>query len=314
MVRPNMLKILLPLGVGMFLLVSLVFFDGWPFRTAGKTGVGLNHAAPAVPPNPSASHEPVKESQPPPQEVEGDVDTWAAKLAQLEGKDPEAWRMALSKAVLDPKLPRDFRFAQLIKVRAVNQRLVFSDSPFSKAVTTKVRSGDNLSKIAARVRQQYGNNATPAFIMKMNGMTSDELRSGVQIKVPTGELSLVVRKDDFKLYVLLDGVVTLDYDIGTGKDGATPAGEFHISGKSKNPAWTMPDGKVVRYGDPEHIIGSRWLAFASQKGRTSFGIHGTTEERTVGQAASAGCIRMRKSDVEELFEMVPEGARVTLEP
>ena len=36
-----------------------------------------------------------------------------------------------------------------------------------------------------------------------------------------------------------------------------------------------------------------------------YGIHGTTEPDTVGQAISQGCVRMRNPDVEELFDLVP---------
>jgi len=39
-------------------------------------------------------------------------------------------------------------------------------------------------------------------------------------------------------------------------------------------------------------------------------IHGTPEERRVGQPASYGCIRMRSADVIELFDRIGPGARV----
>jgi hypothetical protein len=41
-------------------------------------------------------------------------------------------------------------------------------------------------------------------------------------------------------------------------------------------------------------------------------IHGTPEERTIGQPASYGCIRMRSRDVVRLFDAVPVGALVTI--
>jgi hypothetical protein len=41
-------------------------------------------------------------------------------------------------------------------------------------------------------------------------------------------------------------------------------------------------------------------------------IHGTPEEKTIGQPTSYGCIRMRSRDVIALFNTVPVGTRVTI--
>ena len=42
-------------------------------------------------------------------------------------------------------------------------------------------------------------------------------------------------------------------------------------------------------------------------------IHGTKHENKIGMPASHGCIRMRNSDVVELFELVDEGAQVIID-
>ncbi len=39
-------------------------------------------------------------------------------------------------------------------------------------------------------------------------------------------------------------------------------------------------------------------------------IHGTNDERLIGQRGSHGCVRMRNADVRELFDLVPEGTPV----
>ncbi len=41
-------------------------------------------------------------------------------------------------------------------------------------------------------------------------------------------------------------------------------------------------------------------------------IHGTPEERLIGTRASYGCIRMRSSDVINLYDIVGIGAAVTI--
>lgn len=39
-------------------------------------------------------------------------------------------------------------------------------------------------------------------------------------------------------------------------------------------------------------------------------IHGTNDEKLIGRPGSHGCVRMRNTDVTELFELTPEGTAV----
>jgi hypothetical protein len=55
-------------------------------------------------------------------------------------------------------------------------------------------------------------------------------------------------------------------------------------------------------------LGPRWIGL-DVKG---FGIHGTNRPESIGKNASHGCIRMRNSDVEDLFARVQVGDRVSL--
>jgi lipoprotein-anchoring transpeptidase ErfK/SrfK len=43
-----------------------------------------------------------------------------------------------------------------------------------------------------------------------------------------------------------------------------------------------------------------------------YGIHGTWDESTIGKSESAGCIRMKNRDVEELYVLLPPGTPVTI--
>jgi lipoprotein-anchoring transpeptidase ErfK/SrfK len=47
-------------------------------------------------------------------------------------------------------------------------------------------------------------------------------------------------------------------------------------------------------------------------GYKGYGIHGTNRPKSIGKAASHGCIRMRNQDVEDLFERVEVGDPVEL--
>jgi L,D-transpeptidase catalytic domain len=55
-------------------------------------------------------------------------------------------------------------------------------------------------------------------------------------------------------------------------------------------------------------VGTRWMGL-SQKG---YGIHGTNEPRSIGKAASHGCIRMGQKDLEDLFALVRSGDTVEI--
>jgi hypothetical protein len=43
-----------------------------------------------------------------------------------------------------------------------------------------------------------------------------------------------------------------------------------------------------------------------------YGIHGTNEPKSIGKAASHGCIRMARKDLEEMYAMVSVGDTVEL--
>jgi hypothetical protein len=77
-----------------------------------------------------------------------------------------------------------------------------------------------------------------------------------------------------------------------------------IINHAKDPAYSH-NGKVIEPGK-NNPLGSRWMGL-SQKG---YGIHGTNVQSSVGKAASHGCFRMRKQDVEELYSMVQVGDKV----
>ncbi len=118
---------------------------------------------------------------------------------------------------------------------------------------------------------------------------------------------ILVSIPDRKL-VLVDGArIVKIYDVAVGKDSTpSPMGEFQVINRIPNPTW-YGSGKVVGPGK-NNPLGTRWIGL-SQKG---YGIHGTNAPRSIGKAASHGCIRMRVHDVEELFDLVDVGVTVEL--
>jgi lipoprotein-anchoring transpeptidase ErfK/SrfK len=119
---------------------------------------------------------------------------------------------------------------------------------------------------------------------------------------------IVISIPDRKL-ILLDGDrIQKIYSVAVGKPTTpSPQGEFRIVNHIPNPTWYGPAGKVVGPG-PSNPIGTRWMGLSAN----GYGIHGTNEPRSIGKAASHGCIRMAKDDLEELFTLVDIGVPVTL--
>lgn len=85
------------------------------------------------------------------------------------------------------------------------------------------------------------------------------------------------------------------YTVATGKSNSrTPLGNFTIIEKGK-------------WGEG---FGSRWLGLDVPWG--IYGIHGTNKPGSIGLNVSAGCVRMRNTDVEEVFDQVEVGTRVVI--
>ncbi len=117
----------------------------------------------------------------------------------------------------------------------------------------------------------------------------------------------------------------ITYPVGIGRQNwETPRGKTYVSEKKRNPTWTPPASIKAEHlakGDPlpdvvpagpDNPLGTRALRL----GIPSYLIHGTNKPYGVGMRVSHGCIRMRREDVEALFEMVPpkETVRIINQP
>jgi lipoprotein-anchoring transpeptidase ErfK/SrfK len=126
-------------------------------------------------------------------------------------------------------------------------------------------------------------------------------------KTPVSRKRVVVSIPDRKLAVVEGGHVVKAYSIAVGADGSpSPTGEFKIVNKVTDPTYYRP-GLVITRG-PDNPLGSRWLGLD----RAHFGIHGTNEPKSIGRAASHGCIRMAQADVEELYALAQVGDTVEI--
>ena len=106
------------------------------------------------------------------------------------------------------------------------------------------------------------------------------------------------------------------YPVAVGAAGfETPAGLRHVLYKDKNPSWTAPNrpwaypyqGQTFPPGDPRNPLREWFIALGD-----GIGIHGTSEEWSVGSSASHGCIRMHASDVNQVARLTPVGTPVLI--
>jgi len=164
-----------------------------------------------------------------------------------------------------------------------------------------VQPGDRLSKIAGRYQ------VTWQYLETLNRIDARRIRPGQKLKVIKGPFSVDVSLSNFELTVHARGYFVRRYKIGIGKDGATPVGTHMVLNKVENPQYTNPEGKVIAADDLTNPLGERWIDIGD-----GYGIHGTIDPKSIGEARSKGCIRMRNEDVEELYNLLTIGSQVVI--
>src|ERR1700722_13300381 len=113
---------------------------------------------------------------------------------------------------------------------------------------------------------------------------------------------IVVSIPDRKLAVMENGTIIRIFPVAVGAAvSPSPIGQFEIVARVANP--TYYHARIVVPPGSGNPVGSRWIGL-NQKG---YGIHGTNQPRSIGHAASHGCIRLRNRDVEKLFTMLQVG-------
>jgi len=118
---------------------------------------------------------------------------------------------------------------------------------------------------------------------------------------------IVVSLEDRRLALVENGEVKKIYTVAVGKPSTpSPEGTFTIQRRVANPTYHH-DGKTVLPG-PGNPVGTRWMGLS----KSGYGIHGTNEPRSIGKAASHGCIRMARTDLEEFYALVSVGDTVRL--
>ncbi len=149
--------------------------------------------------------------------------------------------------------------------------------------------------------------------------------AGARVVVPLKNLlpdaprdSVVINLAEMRMYIFRgSNQPPITYAIGIGRDGLqTPLGITRVTRKAADPTWyptqrmrdedpTLP--AVVPPG-PDNPMGSHSLYL----GFPHIAIHGTNKPYGIGRRVSSGCIRMFPEDIDDVFRMIPVGAKVTV--
>jgi len=147
------------------------------------------------------------------------------------------------------------------------------------------------------------------YLSRLNRISPEDLQAGQEIKVMRGPFHAVVDLSRFELTIQAHGYFVHRYEIGTGENASTPAGDFTVQEKLENPVWYNPDGGVVEADDPDNPLGEYWIGLGDH-----IGIHGTIDPSSIGTARSRGCIHMRDGDIAEVFDLLGEKSTVRIRP
>ena len=127
---------------------------------------------------------------------------------------------------------------------------------------------------------------------------------------------IVIHRGENKLYLYRAVRFVRFFHVATGQSAyPTPLGRFTIAVKWRNPWWYPPNSpwakgqKPIPPG-PGNPLGTRWMGLSAP----GVGIHGTPDAASIGYSVSHGCIRMRISDAEWLFNHVTIGTTVFIVP
>lgn len=146
----------------------------------------------------------------------------------------------------------------------------------------------------------------------------DTLKVAPKVTAKNLGRNIVVRVDQNKLYVYDGFKIIRTFGVATAKPGyTTPVGDWKVTRKAVNPTWYNPaldswgaSLPAVVPGGPSAPMGTRAIYIDEAPGLIR--VHGTPSDDSIGRYASHGCIRMHNYEIEQLYPMIPVGARVII--
>ncbi|HEX8104110.1 MAG TPA: L,D-transpeptidase/peptidoglycan binding protein [Solirubrobacteraceae bacterium] len=199
---------------------------------------------------------------------------------------------------------------------AVDRPARDADVSIDGSGVSRTPSHDGIEVVQTRLRQDVDEK----LLATTGSKTVRVATKTVKPEVTTAEVAekypaiLIVNRSAFRLTLYKDLKMVKSYPIAVGQAGLeTPPGRYTIQNKAVNPAWHVPNsawagslaGQVIPGGAPNNPIKARWLGVYD-----GVGVHGTSDDASIGSNASHGCIRMHVPDVEDLYPRVPVGSPI----
>jgi hypothetical protein len=166
----------------------------------------------------------------------------------------------------------------------------------------EVQPGERLEDIGQRYNVPW------RLLAKINGIDDPQsLRPGERLKMVRGPFSAIVSLDKRQMTLLLaDGSYAGRFNIGIGNEHPPREGVFAVSDKVENPVYRGRD-RAIAADDPNNPLGERWIGLGSE-----LAIHGTNRPDSVGRTDLPGSISLSPRDVEDVYDILGVGSKVTI--
>ena len=170
---------------------------------------------------------------------------------------------------------------------------------------------------AAPERAQAGLLSIKTTGTELSGVLAERIEKGRAMADELRFINEAANKVADKLDRAIGEGRAIAYPVAVGRAGKSWTGAARVQDKQANPAW-IPPAEVKRDnpnlpdlipgGAPNNPMGPRVLVLD----RAEIAIHGTTAamRKSIGSAASYGCIRMYNEDIVDLFDRVRVGTPV----
>lgn len=241
-------------------------------------------------------------------EASRDMQQLFARARSLAAEGERRQAAELLETVIQSTRDQNLRNSALRIQGRINIDRFLSKEPMPEKKEYIIQPGDSLDRIARR------NKTTVDLIRKINGIEGHLIYPGAKLLLPAEPFVVRVDKSDKLLDLTIGSTRLKRYVVGLGRFGKTPTGTFRTVVHQTNPDWTPPGGGIIPFGDPENVLGTRWISIQDDDRPSikGFGIHGTSERDSIGAETSNGCVRMLNEDVEELFMLIPRGTEVII--
>jgi lipoprotein-anchoring transpeptidase ErfK/SrfK len=160
--------------------------------------------------------------------------------------------------------------------------------------------------------------------LDLAGIDPGVLRQDVPYRGSYQPGTVIISIGERRLYLVEDGGRARRFGIGVGREEALNfRGSAIIGRKAKWPSWTPTQNMIARIpkyaayadgmrGGPGNPLGARALYLYRNDQDTHFRVHGTNEPKSIGKAASSGCIRLFNHDIVYLYDRLAIGTPVVV--